>query len=267
MMKLRTILVCGLAFVGSWSVTTLLREKEVPAPEQKVSTPSVREIRRPEALFRLSPIHVIDPQLSLRENREVLRAQGASRQKIAAFLGEHIGRMSFDEMLETIMNGEEVTKREAWTMGQKMTYQDPERIFDLVYRTQSLKIQDTDVMGNFFYAVMTNWIWHHDPKDFFGELAKMPHSEYAAGAFSYNWAAIDPAAVADYFDSIVRYRNPANEAHQKHAERNLANLVTKHWNKKDRSALDKFIEKLPPGGKREAFEKAVQKIDQSAASK
>lgn len=201
----------------------------------------------------------LSESIPLDEAYELLFSEKKSPLRSSAFLKHRIYLMTREQLEQALANGEIQTKAEITEAAARLTREDLAATFQnrLTFKYKLYGMPNVVT----FIESMQKTAANEDPLKMLSSLQGLKRGgvqQYNSLRFSHHWAATDPAAAVEHFDSLVYLRNQSAKELQFTGKKYAAEIV-KSWREKDPEALQNYVANLPEGEKRTSFELALKK--------
>lgn len=203
----------------------------------------------------------MNEDMPLNKATDVLFSERKSPMRTRAFLKSRIQMMTSDQLVQSMVNGEIQTKAEIEEATRRLATEDPEGTFN--HWESDFRLYGMDNIYAFADTLLQTWA-DADAPAVLKRLQKMKRggSQFDRSTrFSNYWAKIDPAAAASHFNDLVYLRSMSDKGKVGSTDQAYAEAIVRSWKQKDEAAMREYIEKLPDGQEREAFEEALKKLD------
>lgn len=244
------------------------QQTQAPAPAENAATMYGKLNRAPEGvgakISRLisSESPAMDGNAPVNKALDALFAERKSPLRTRAFLKSRIQMMTTGQLTQALLAGEVQSPAEIDEVARRLAKEDPEGTFDHL-EAGNIRVNGMENHHTFVNALLQTW-GDADAMAVMRRLKKMKRGgaqqDYSLRFSSY-WTKIDPSAAARNFDELIYLRNLQVRADLAFTENTYADEIVKSWQRKDENAMLDYIAELPVGGKKEALEKAVRKLE------
>lgn len=191
---------------------------------------------------------------SLQELAVKMNEEKLSPLRAKSFLGSRIQQLSKDELLDKLRAGEIQTTDELAVVARRLTEESPHEVFD-IYEKPSVPFRSMDGLYAFFNSMVWTWL-QKDPASLQKRIQGLPRGgaqQDISLRFSGFWAQLDPAAASEQFEDLVYLRNMTVRGKQELRGDVYADMLVKSWSLKDAVGLQRYIDELPEGEKKELY--------------
>lgn len=205
----------------------------------------------------------MDEDVPINKALDVLFAERKSPMRTRAFLKNRIQMMTTDQLTQAMLSGDVQSPAELKEVAQRLAKEDPEGTFSRLEALQ-LRIYGMENSYTFVDALLQTWA-DADAVAVMNRLKKMKRGgaqqDYSLRLSGY-WAMIDPAAAARHFNDLIYLRNMQVQGDMDFTDQRYAEEIVKSWKQKDEDAMRDYVGNLRGGRERDAFENAVNKLDE-----
>lgn len=194
---------------------------------------------------------------------DVLFAERKSPMRTRAFLKSRIQMMTTGQLTQAVLAGDVQSPAEIDEVARRLAKEDPEGTFNHL-EAGDIRVYGMENFYTFLDALLQTWS-DTDAVAVMQRLQKMKRGgsqQDFSLRFSTYWTKIDPSAAARNFDDLIYLRNMQVRADMAFTENTYAEEIVRSWKRKDENTMLDYIAGLPTGGRKEALEKAVKKLEE-----
>ena len=179
-----------------------------------------------------------------------------------AFLKSRIQMMTTEQLAQAVLAGDVQSPAEIDEAARRLAKEDPEGTFNQL-EAGNIRVYGMENHYTFVDALLQTW-GDADAVAVMRRLKKMKRGgaqqDYSLRFSSY-WTKIDPSAAARNFDDLIYLRNMQDRGTMVFTDNTYAEEIVRSWKRKNENGMRDYIAELPAGGRKEALEQAMRKLE------
>ncbi|MBB5349957.1 hypothetical protein HNR46_000178 [Haloferula luteola] len=200
----------------------------------------------------------MDEGISMKIAAQQLADEKRSPLRTRAFLRSKIAFMDHDQLVMEMMDGDIDTLPEIREAARRLTQEDPQGTFT-AFEKGLFRLNTMEKLYAFLDTLLQTWT-DQDAPAVMNRLKGMKRGgaqQDASLRFSDYWARTKPDEAAESFSDLIYLRNMDDFGHMDFNEVEYARKIVESWSQRDLAALVTFVDRLPRGRVKLAFDEAM----------
>lgn len=206
----------------------------------------------------------MESSLRFSEASKRLKESRLSPIRSKAFLKSRMHTMTKDEAFKALEDGEITGMDDLRAMAWRLAEDHAEETFRRAKIQRLVDYGNIDGYYAFDTAFIHAWLHYHDGADYMKILSSMKPGggrQDSAYRFTDSWAWKDPRATAENFDQLVELRSIMGGRSLAERQQRYAYNILRSWRHSNAEEMLQYIEGLPSGAHKTAFEAALQRLE------